>query len=704
MAESHAAAFYPPNWVLYRVLDVPVAYRLSRWLHFIALAAATYAYARGLGLSPPGSALAAIGFSLCGFQAVHSVHEPFYSLMPYVPLCLLLGDRFVTTGKGIWLALLALSWGVQLTIGHFQIQMWTAVLVLVTGVWRVLGGGLPKARWLTLAAGLAWGAAIAWAQLRLTWELTRLTGFSRPPEFLSNYLFPPAHWAQWALPELYLGRPPITGDPYWAGLGTTPEEACAYVGISTLILSCVGAFALRRSSILVPWRWIVPLSFALATMPRWWPEGFRLLLMLPGLGWFRAPARYTLLTSLGLILLAGRGLDRSITRARFWTGLVVAIVIGAGSWAWSVAWVRGPLFQASLGSSTLSLRLGTAAMFWGLSLITVIAWYRGCIGSWAPLAVQTAELCALFYLGSASWGWSPCVPQASPVLQRLAREPGAGLVAGRLQNLPAQIELAPAFPALGITPPPPNYLLESSLSPPGQLNAVQRRWQRRFGVTHGVWSEGDDIQGTEVVAVLADPALERIFWAPARVRPGALWTVVRDPRALPAVWVALRAREVADWPSLYTALSLEDRSGEVWFIHGDHSPETEPTSARSLSNSPADAGIPKACNINMGVPARSANVRSWNGRTAVVDHDGTCYLILRRTFYDGWFYRVNDGAERPVFKVNGGLQGIPLTGTGPSDVTLIYRPTGLRTAAGISLGSMAAALCVVLVGLVKKLR
>ena len=143
VAESHAAAFYPPNWVLYRVLDVPIAYRLSLWLHFIALAAATYAYARGLGLSPPGSASAAIGFSLCGFQAVHSVHEPFYTLMPYVPLCLLLGDRFVTTGKELWLALLALSWGVQLTIGHFQIQMWTAVLVLVTGGWRVLVEGLP---------------------------------------------------------------------------------------------------------------------------------------------------------------------------------------------------------------------------------------------------------------------------------------------------------------------------------------------------------------------------------------------------------------------------------------------------------------------------------------------------------------------------------------------------------------------------------
>jgi hypothetical protein len=83
VAESHVAAFYPPNWVFYRVLDVPSAFRLSEWLHYLALAAATYAYARELGLTPWGCTTAAIGFSLCGFQAIHAVHEPFYTLMPY---------------------------------------------------------------------------------------------------------------------------------------------------------------------------------------------------------------------------------------------------------------------------------------------------------------------------------------------------------------------------------------------------------------------------------------------------------------------------------------------------------------------------------------------------------------------------------------------------------------------------------------------
>ena len=57
VAESHVAAFYPPNLVLYRVFDVSTAYRVSMWLHYVALVATTYAYARSIKLSPWGGIL-----------------------------------------------------------------------------------------------------------------------------------------------------------------------------------------------------------------------------------------------------------------------------------------------------------------------------------------------------------------------------------------------------------------------------------------------------------------------------------------------------------------------------------------------------------------------------------------------------------------------------------------------------------------------
>ncbi len=146
VAESHVAAFYPPNWVFYRFFDVATAYRLTMWLHMLGLVVATFAYARSLAICRVGAALAAIVFALCGFQAVHSVHEPFYHLMLYFPLCLLLADRYAITGRLVWLAGLAMAWGAQITLGHFQIQMWTAGLVLVAGGWRALvgAGDIPR--------------------------------------------------------------------------------------------------------------------------------------------------------------------------------------------------------------------------------------------------------------------------------------------------------------------------------------------------------------------------------------------------------------------------------------------------------------------------------------------------------------------------------------------------------------------------------
>src|SRR5437763_963391 len=33
VAESHVAAFYPPNWPLYGLLHTETAYRLALWLH-----------------------------------------------------------------------------------------------------------------------------------------------------------------------------------------------------------------------------------------------------------------------------------------------------------------------------------------------------------------------------------------------------------------------------------------------------------------------------------------------------------------------------------------------------------------------------------------------------------------------------------------------------------------------------------------------
>jgi hypothetical protein len=681
VAESHVAAFYPLNWLLYRVWSVATAYAASLWLHFALAPVTTFLYARALGISRSGSALAAVSFGLCGFQAVHVVHEPFYHAMPYLPLCLLLADRYAASGRLPWLAGLALAWGTQLLLGHFQIQAWTGGLVLVAGGWRAFWGGANGGlaarlgRVAGLVAGLLWGAAISWVQLRLTWELTSVTGFFRPSAFLALYSFPWAHWAQFALPEVFVARPPGTGDAYWAGHATTVGEASAYVGVVPFLLAFVGLAAAPRDRALAPWRLIVPLSFLLASMPRWWPGGFHVLTQIPVIGWFRAPARYTLLTSLGLTLLAGRGLDESIAPRRFWCGFSLALITGAAAWAWSIEWARGADFGEAAGAGTLDVRFAAAGLVWGPSVVAIIGWRLKALGVWVALLVAALELGGLFYMGPIRWGRAIHLPDDSPLLKRLAAEPDLGLVAGRLANLMVYSGQTTAYPSLGIPPPPPNYLIEPAVvRPPAKTRESFLRWQRRFGVAHGVWGAEDDVSRTDLLAVVDDPVLDRVMASVPALNARGPWKLVRNRRASAPARVVYRVREVNTWDALHSELSSEEARNEAWFLHED-----------------LPAGFP----LRSGQPGADAvAVPSWNGRTASVEHDGPCILILRRTFYPGWTYQVDGGPERPVLKVSGGLQGVPLLGSGARRVVVRYQPTGLAQAAVVSLVALASALFV----------
>ena len=145
---------------------------------------------------------------------------------------------------------------------------------------------------------------------------------------------------------------------------------------------------------------------------------------------------------------------------------------------------------------------------------------------------------------------------------------------------------------------------------------------------------------------------------------------MRDPRAFPPAWVARRVREATGWGQLYSELSVEDAPDDAWFLAEDGAPR-----------------LP-------GPPAVKARVRSWDGRTAVVEHDGSCVLILRRTFYPGWVYRIDGGPAQPILKVEGGLHGIPLAGSGTHRVAVSYRPAWFASAATVSLAAVGGAVLV----------
>jgi hypothetical protein len=659
VAESHVAAFYPPNLILYYVFDVSTAYRLSMWFHYVALVATTYLYGRCLGLSAWGSGLAGVAFALCGFQTIHSSHEPFYSTIPYLPLALFCAERSMTSCRMVWLALVALSLGVQWTLGHFQIQMWTGVLVTLTALWRA---GFNSRRWgraIGVIAATGWGVGVAALQLGLSWQFAdsvRQTG--RGARELLFYSFPPSHWFELVLPRLIRELRLGPDGPYWFGQQTSGYEAALYVGTIPLVFAVLGAFGRPASRSAVLWRILVPLSFALATMPRWWPAGFLRLVALPGIGYFRVAARYTLLTSMGLAILAGEGFDRARSRLRFRLGLVAALALGGCGAVAALLWTYQPDVDLVRVRGGMTGGFVWGAVAWVVAIAAILAWRLERLPSSALLAATAIELGILFYLGTTQWGWAVALPAHSPILSELIRRSPTGLVGGEIENLPVRANLATAAPYLGLAHPPANRILilpqelllrGESIAPNQKLDpAVLTRWLLRCRVSHLVGRHQRLLALGKPTGYWQDRALDQIYPRKSSDPADLGWSIVELGEPSPEARVAVQARAVADRPSLINRLSREDDRDLAWFLAEDQVPPRP--------------------------DARSARLLSWDGTVATIEHDGTCDLVLARTFDAGWLARIDDGPDQSVLPVDGGFQAVRVEGSGRHRVALRYRP------------------------------
>jgi hypothetical protein len=669
LAESHVAALYPFNWLFFGLLNTSTAYRLAMWLHYVLLALTTYTYSRFLRLSPHGAAVAAVGFTFCGFQAIHSSHEPFYHALPFLPLSLVLAEWYLASGRLLGLILLACAWGLQLTLGHFQLQAWTAGLVLALGLWRTAADGCPWWRWIGLVIGLAWGAAIAAIQLKTSWELAGFLGFThRSFAELAFYSFPPAHWAELAIPCLLRGIPGGPEGPYWLSQQSTGYESCFYIGTVPLFLALL-ALGGARDRRLLPWLFFGAAAVLLAMLPRLWPAAYAAVSLVPGLGWFRAPGRYTLIASLGLCLAAGSGLDRASAAGtgEFRGGLALAWTFAIAAAGWAIYWVSESGFQAALGGLRLTLALGLAAVSWLAAAGLILAWRRQRVSAWWLVLATAVELGGLYYTSTTVWGAAVHLPEQSPILTGLAREQGVGRVAGVVANLPIWDGTAPILPYTGFAPLPPHPYFEFVKIRESALTAASLALLRRYGVTHGIWDGPINLKGIDTLLQASDPALDQLVIKSPGSPLHPLWSLVRYPTPFPVARAATRVRIASSESSLLAGISYDPDPQTVWYSAADQ-PES-----------------------SAGPRAGSAQVTSWDGMTAVVAHDGTCDLVISRTYFPGWYASVNGGPEGPVGRAEAGIQAVRLPGSGVSRVRFAYRPSGLKAATSISIVAVTAA-------------
>ncbi len=291
---------YPVDLLLLLVFGAKATLALSPALHVLLAMVGMGALARRLGIGPAGTVVSGAVFGLSGLM-LGSVLYPTFLAAAWAPLALALFLRLVETPTPRRVAALALVLALQVsTLG--------AAAVLQTGLAALVLLPTRPGRRIVLATSAAVGLAAALAApvlLGLLWLLEGTArgrgfeaavglGYSAPLPVLLEAVFP-----RFLGDPLTFSRVGFWGQPFFPG--GTPFFLSLYVGPLVLLLA---ARAGRREVRL----WVLVALGVLLSLGAHGPFAPVLELLLTTL---RGPVKFFLLATLGLSLLAGRGLDRS---------------------------------------------------------------------------------------------------------------------------------------------------------------------------------------------------------------------------------------------------------------------------------------------------------------------------------------------------------------------------------------------------------
>lgn len=316
LANSQVGLFYPLNWLVWWLWDVPAAVSASVVLHLCLAGLGAYVLGRrALSLSRAGGFVAGLLFALGGYLTAQVEHINQLQGLAWLPWLLLVAwgiDRWDWRLIARRVLGLAALFSLQFLAGHGQtlfisavgVILWLTVQIILQ--WRAAkaepaaptqsrGVRLKGPAWLALGLAVGLTALLVGLQLVPSLELAALSrrqGGLPVNEALSFSLHP-LLFARSILPS------------YGQGLYL---EYRANLPLSTFVLAFMAALAWRQKPQLWPALALVLggmfLAFGLFN-----PIYHYILVHLPGFDLFRAPARWLSLYALGMALMSGAGWD-----------------------------------------------------------------------------------------------------------------------------------------------------------------------------------------------------------------------------------------------------------------------------------------------------------------------------------------------------------------------------------------------------------
>jgi hypothetical protein len=384
---------YPPDVVL-GFLNTTLHFPDLSWLlaHYLLMALSMLALLRAFGAGPEGATLGAIAFALTpNLVAVGAFgHGSQIMTAAYLPLLLLLLDRFARRGSLLSLAGFALAASLQLLRGHVQIVFYTwlalfgyALFLAISAAragkrveaGRALGG---------LCAGLLLGFGMSAFLYLPTHEYAALSvrgggeGGGAGLPYATAWSFDPREMLTFLIPSMF----GFGGRTYWGSMPFTDYPN--YMGILPLGLAVYGAM---RWTGAVRWYLVATAAAALLMSfgKHFQPLYSLLYYHLPFFNKFRVPVMVLVLVQFATAALAAFGVTKALERpapSKDKTGDPGA------------SWVRAAMLSAVAG-------VAVTVLLHALSELLVNAALRGHPNLGAEAARQALDMASLDAIKSA---------------------------------------------------------------------------------------------------------------------------------------------------------------------------------------------------------------------------------------------------------------------------------------------------------------
>jgi hypothetical protein len=421
-ADGEIGLLSPFQGPLLATLEMPLAYSVARVLDYVVAALGLYLYARTLGANALGATIGALAFAYGSFMVGHLQHDNIVRSAMWLPWLLLAAERALRSqgpGRLGWIGVGALALAFEGVGVHIQPVLMSLLilgLALLFGPFgrtsiptiqspsvsgaaalgrlvydlklllarkRLAAGSLDWfiGRFLLGLAVVGLGLGLAAAQLVPLYQLglrsmrpalvtyDYATSFAVSPPQLLTLVFPAMfnfdaerHWALWA-----------------------PHETTLYVGVAPLLLAVLALAFVRGRA--VAFFGLVGLVSLILVFGDYLPiKPYTVVWSLPGFAYLRAPARFSLLLTLALAILAALGTTWLVLHARYrrrsrpltavlhamlLLPIVLGLALGAVRW-----WLRSDpvravdLFAVLLHTSKENWQLGPWHVYYGLSEMT----------------------------------------------------------------------------------------------------------------------------------------------------------------------------------------------------------------------------------------------------------------------------------------------------------------------------------------------